>query len=297
MTHLKTTIKLMKQMSLPISFLLLLFYGLPQQLLAQATPEASLGWQLGVQTWSFNKFTLAESIEKVDSLGVKYIQAFPGQRLGGDMEGSLDYLTITPQTEHKLLALLKSKGMHLISFGVVSPTSEKDWKKLFEFAHDMHLQSIASEPAPSFLGLVGRLATKYKIKVALHNHPIPNHYWSPDTTSAAIKTARSPYMGVNADIGHWVRSGLDPVKCLHQLQGHIFALHLKDLSEKKMNGHDVVWGSGVSNVDGVLKELRRQKFKGPIFAEYEYHWDNNSGEIGESIKSLRQKIIAFKNNR
>ena len=182
----------------------------------------------------------------------------------------------------------------MLSYGVAGPKNIDEWKQLFEFAKDMHLESVAAEPSFDILPAVARLAEQYKIRVAIHNHPRPTHYWSPDTTLAALSIAGSDYIGVNADIGHWVRSGLNPVECLQKLQGHIFALHLKDLNEKSPGAHDVVWGTGVSDVNGVLVELKRQNFKGPIFAEYEYHWDNNAPEIAESIKSLREMIKKLK---
>jgi len=267
------------------------FFSANQNIIqAQTNPESSLGWELGVQTWSFNRFTLAEALDKVDSLGVKYIQAYPGQKIGGGIEGSFDYKNIDKATQSQVLDLLKRKGVELISYGVVSPNNENDWQKLFEFAKDMNLQSIATEPSFNFLPLIAKLAEQYKIKVALHNHPKPTRYWSPDTTMAALKLANSKYVGVNADIGHWVRSGLNPVDCLKQLEGHIFALHLKDLSEKSRNAHDVVWGTGVSDIDGIITELKRQKFKGAIFAEYEYHWEYNTEEIAMSVKNIREKI-------
>lgn len=274
-----------------ITYLLVSFFMVTQNMaLAQTNPESSLGWELGVQTWSFNQFTLTEALDKADSVGVKYIQAYPGQKIGGGIEGNFDYRKIDKATQDKVLDLLKKKGIHLVSYGVVSPNNENDWQKLFEFAKYMNLQSIATEPSFKFLPLVAKLADQYKIKVALHNHPKPTRYWSPDTTMAALKLANSSYVGVNADIGHWVRSGLNPVDCLKQLEGHIFALHLKDLSKKSNNAHDVVWGTGVSDIDGIIAELKRQKFKGPIFAEYEYNWENNTAEIAMSVKNIREKI-------
>ncbi len=47
---------------------------------AQNTPE-SLGWKLGTQTYSFRLFTLEEALNKADSIGIKIVQGFPGQRL------------------------------------------------------------------------------------------------------------------------------------------------------------------------------------------------------------------------
>jgi len=91
-------------------------------------------------------------------------------------------------------------------------------------------------------------------------------------------------MGACADVGHWVRSGLDPVECLKKLDGHVIAVHFKDLAEKDPNTHDVPWGTGVCNSKGLLEELKRQHFKGAICVEYEYNWYNSSPEIAQSVK-------------
>jgi sugar phosphate isomerase/epimerase len=155
------------------------------------------------------------------------------------------------------------------------------------------------------------LADEYKVNVAIHNHPRPSRYWSPDTL-IKYTAGYSKRLGACADIGHWVRSGLEPAAMMKKLQGRIFELHLKDLHEKpsaeytafQLNRpaqgtarpqqpegpHDVPWGTGISNIKAVLQELKRQKFKGPIFAEYEYNWMNNAPEIAQSIKYVREVV-------
>jgi hypothetical protein len=79
-----------------------------------------------------------------------------------------------------------------------------------------------------------------------------------------------------------VRTGLDPVACLKQLEGRVITLHFKDLNEASLRAHDVPWGTGVSNAKGMLAELQRQKFKGAICVEYEFNWDNSAPEIAQS---------------
>src|SRR4030081_1585083 len=106
---------------------------------SQDQPESKFGWQLGVQTWSFNRFTLAQAIDKADSVGVKYIQAFPGQKIGGGIDGNLDFKKIDKETEEKVLKLLKRKNITMVSYGVAGPRSIDEWKQLFEFAKAMHL--------------------------------------------------------------------------------------------------------------------------------------------------------------
>ena len=95
---------------------------------------------------------------------------------------------------------------------------------------------------------------------------------------------RSPLLGACADVGHWVRSGLDPVDCLKKLEGRVITLHFKDLNEPGSKAHDVPWGTGVSNAQGMLTELQRQKFNGAICVEYEYNWETSSPEIAASAK-------------
>ena len=114
--------------------LLLCFISFHGYSYSQHAPESKLGWQLGVQTWSFNKFTLAEALDKADSVGVTYIQAYPGQPIGGGIEATLDFTTIDRATEEKVLQLLKQKGITMVSYGVAGPKDEKEWQQLSSFA-------------------------------------------------------------------------------------------------------------------------------------------------------------------
>ena len=50
------------------------------------------------------------------------------------------------------------------------------------------------------------------------------------------------------------------------------------------NAHDVPWGTGVGKTKESMAEMRRQHFHGAFCVEYEYHWENSSPEIAQSIK-------------
>lgn len=250
--------------------------------------EAKLGWKLGAQSYSFKLFTLTEALDKLDSCGLHFVECYNGQKIGGDIEGNMDF-KMDAAKQKAVLALLKSKKKQLVAFGVVSPRGEAEWKQMFDFAKAMGIQIITSEPRTQDLDVISRLADEYKIKVAFHDHPKPSHYWHPDSVLTAVQ-GRSKYMGACADIGHWVRSGLDPVECLQKLKGRVFSLHIKDLNAKAPKAHDVVWGTGVCNIEGVVKELKAQKFKGVISAEYEHNWANSVPDITAGVKNLRAMI-------
>jgi sugar phosphate isomerase/epimerase len=287
---------------------------------AQKTPE-TLGWKLGTQVYSFRMFTFEEALNKADSIGIKYIEGFPGQKVGAGIEGTMDY-HMSASKRDSVLQLLKRKGITMLSYGVITPNKQEDWKQLFEFVKGMGLKQFTSEPDPKFMPLVSKLADEYEVNIAIHNHPRPSRYWSPDTL-IKYTAGLSRRLGSCADIGHWVRSGLDPVQMMKKLEGRIFELHMKDLHEKPSaeytafqinrpapgqgsqaqgasrpqpppGPHDVPWGTGISNIKGVLEELKRQSFKGPIFAEYEYNWMNNAPEIAQSMEYVKEAVKNMK---
>jgi sugar phosphate isomerase/epimerase len=247
-----------------------------------------LGWEIGFQAYTFNKYTFAEALLKADSIGLKSVEAYPGQEIGGGIEGTTDY-TMNQETRNKMKELLTANGMKVNAYGVAVPQDSAGWKQLFDFAKDMGIGVITSEPSFEQLDLVEQLADEYGIKVAFHNHPAPSLYWNPDTVLLALGN-RSKNLGVCADIGHWIRSGLDPIECLRKLEGRIIILHFKDLNEKDPEAYDVPWGTGVADLPAVLTELKRQGFKGLFDIEYEHNWYNNVPEIKESVENFYNMV-------
>src|SRR5215204_1885808 len=125
-----------------VKFFLLLVTVITTEAISQKTPE-SLGWKLGTQVYSFRMFTLEEALNKADSIGIKYVEGFPGQKIGAGIEGTMDYHMPAARRD-SVLALLKQKGIAMVSYGVVTPNTEEDWKQLFEFVTGMGLKQFAS---------------------------------------------------------------------------------------------------------------------------------------------------------
>lgn len=254
--------------------------------LSHANPEKKLGWKLGSQAYTFRLFTFAEALDKIDSCDLRYVEAFPGQIIGAGSTEQMGY-GLSESGRKLVKDLLKKKNITLHAFGVVGAKNEEEWEKVFQFAKDMGVKVLNVEPSEGHLDVISRLCDKYDIKVALHNHPQPSKYWTPDVVLAALK-GRSNRMGAAADVGHWMRSGLDPVACLKQLDGRVFHIHFKDLNtfgDKK--AHDVHWGTGKLPLQDIVNELKRQKFSGMLSAEYEYNWENNKDDVKQSAANLR----------
>ncbi len=254
------------------------------------------GWRLGIQSFSFHRFPVTEALNKTQELGVKYIEIYPGHKLGGKWGDQAFGFNMDEQTRKEVKELAESKGINIVGTGVFMTDNSDDWEKMFRFAKDMNMEFITCEPALNDWDLVESLSKKYSIQVSVHNHPQPSDYWNPDLLLAQISN-RSKSIGSCSDVGHWRREGLDQVECLRKLNGRIVSLHFKDIAEKQegeAEQHDVIWGTGILNVKDMMQELKRQNFKGVFSIEYEYNWDNSVPDIKQCIdyfNSVAEEIL------
>jgi sugar phosphate isomerase/epimerase len=256
------------------------------------TQSSAVGedWKLGVQFWTFKNFPFVTALEKADSAGVKFIEAFPGQALGGDFKDSFN-INMSADSRAKVKQMVAAKGMKIVAFGVTGAKDVNEWNQLFSFAKDMGIEYINSEPNKSHWGIIDSLSGVYNIKVAIHEHPKPNPYWHPDSVVAAM--SGHPNLYACADLGHWGRSGLDVVECLKKLEGRIIGVHLKDIKEfDNTKAEDVVVGTGVLKYPEIFAELKRQNFKGMLSIERENNWDNNMPDVKQTVQFFNEQVKA-----
>jgi len=242
------------------------------------------GWRLGSQAYTFNRFTFFEAIDKIASLGLDWVEAYSNQKLSPEKPDVKFNHESPAEIRNEVKKKLAETGIRLVNYGVVKlPNDEKECRKVFDFAKDMGIETIASEPPEEAFDLIEKLCKEYQIKVAIHNHPKPSHYWNPDKVLEVCE-GRSKWIGACGDTGHWMRSGIDPLEALKKLEGRLISLHLKDLNEFGVReAHDVIWGTGKANMMALLSELDRQKFKGVFSIEYEHNWLNSLPEIRRCV--------------
>lgn len=275
-----------KKMSFMTAVLVVVLVGcwLPA---AKADSDSTGDWKLGMQAYSFNRFTFYEAIEKTKTLGMHFIEAYPGQQLSKEKpDWKFDH-NMSSEAKQQALQKLREAGVRLVNYGVVGLSNNEDeCRKVFNFAREMGIETIVSEPPEDAFDLVDRLCKEYKIKVAIHNHPKPSPYWDPDTVLKVCQ-GRSELIGSCADTGHWMRSGINPVEAVKKLKGRIVSLHFKDLNEfGRGDAHDVIWGQGKADARAILAELKKQDFKGVFSIEYEHNWLNSMPEIAGCVSYI-----------
>lgn len=225
---------------------------------------------VAMQCWTYRKFTFYETLKKVEDLGIKYLEAYPGQPLSADHPDLKFDHNMTDEQMTMVREQLDKHGLKVVAYGVVGFENTKEsMEKVFDFAKKMDIKTIVAEPKFDDFALIEEMVKKYDRQVAIHNHPTPSKYSRPQTVLDHIK-GLDKRIGVCADIGHWTRTGVDPVEALHLLWGRIHDVHLKDLNEFGVKeAHDVAFGSGKSNIKHVLAELTEQNYRGYLAIEYE----------------------------
>ncbi len=225
---------------------------------------------IAMQCWTFHHFSFFETLEKTAALGIKYLEAYPGQALDkSNPEVRFGHFLGDEQLDN-IKRKLKEHGITLVSYGVVGfNNDETAVKQVFDFARKMGIRTIVTEPGFDDYSLIEEMVKRYNIAVAVHNHPEPTKYALPETVLARVQ-GLDERIGACADTGHWMRSGVEPTAALRLLKGRIRNVHLKDLHAfAGKAAYDVPFGQGQAGVRSILAELTLQDFRGYLVVEHE----------------------------
>src|SRR5690242_6901770 len=144
-------------------------------------------WKFGVALWTFHDVNFPQSLDKVDSAGLVYIEPNTFHSAGPDFKdstiGELSMASID-----KLKSLITQKGLKAESLYIVGGSTIDSWKKQFDIAKELGVEYVTTEPPLDMWDSIDSLAGAYGIKIAIHNHWLGfSHYWNPDTTLMALK--------------------------------------------------------------------------------------------------------------
>lgn len=250
---------------------------------SSATVSPAKDWKFGVALWTFHTFNFPESLDKVDSAGLGYIEPNTFHKTGPEFKDSLIGQLSVPGLE-KIKALIAKKGLKIESIYIAGDSTLASWKHQFDIAKQLGVKYVTTEPPLNMWDSIDSLAGAYGVKVAIHEHwKGVSHYWNPDTVLLAMKG--HPNFGVCADLGHWPKSGIDPVDAVKKLSGHILVVHLKDIAEfNDPKLRDVPVGTGKVNFPAVFAELKKQNFDGYIYIE------RDAEDLPSNLPSVLQTV-------
>ncbi|MBR6388861.1 MAG: sugar phosphate isomerase/epimerase [Opitutales bacterium] len=257
--------------------------------------------KVAVQTYSFNRFSLEETIEKLKGLKIDGLEVYPGQRLYKD-KGKVDSkgkpITFNERMAKEdievLKGWLKDAKLNIVSIGCTSaPDNDGNFQKTMEFCKEFGIKRIVTESPVRAWDAFEALSEKYgntDVELCIHNHEkgSSNQYWNPQVVKILLEDGKYKHVFSGADVGHWSRCKIDPIKSLKTLKGKMKTLHFKDQKQfGNPNNQCVPFGTGELGCKEMLKELDKQKYDGWFVIEYEADWDNNLEQVKQCIDFLR----------
>ncbi len=226
--------------------------------------QAYCGFRMGVQSWCFREWDLAQIIAGMKELELSHIELALGVHLPLDS---------SDERVEAVKAQLAEAGIKIDAFGVERIANDEDHAiKIFEFGKKLGVSAISVYPEYEALSLLDRLANEYSTPVGIHNHgPEDKIYASPDMFRERIKDL-SNMVGLCVDSGHYGRSGVNPLEIIDEFPERIRMVHLKDMvpdSGSEYGWTDRVVGQGMLNLPGFMGRLVDIGFDGPFSLEYE----------------------------
>ncbi len=237
------------------------------------------GFAMGMQTYSLRGFPVDKALTAIQSLGVTTLE--------------LTQVHLGLQASPAEIDAVKSKaaglGLKILAWGVNPFTADHEAnRKVFEFAKRAGVKNLTADPREDAFDSLDKLVAEYDIRIAIHNHGPGARYNKIADVLKAIQ-GHHPSIGACADLGHYIRSGEDPVKAITLFEGRLYGVHLKDFAEPKANAKGTILGKGQLDLDGVFTALRKVKFPADACLALEYE-----EKPEDPVDDIRQCVAAAK---
>jgi sugar phosphate isomerase/epimerase len=238
--------------------------GLGRQSFAAAAGKYG-PFQMGMQSYTLRAFPVDKVLDIMQALGIETVEFFDAHYPSGSSDESISAMN-QKLAEHKLKLL--SHGVH--AFGKDHEAN----KRLFDFARRAGIRNLTADPSEDSFDSLDKLVAEYNVRIAIHNHGPGARYDKIDSVLNAIRN-RHPNIGACADLGHFIRSGEDPVLAINLLEGRLFGVHLKDFEAPRADAKGCVLGKGSLDVEATFKALKKVNFPSDACLALEYEENPN----------------------
>jgi inosose dehydratase len=238
------------------------WFDAPRVLSAQPrSRERFGGFPMGIQSYTLREFDVDGAIDRIAELGLHNVEFF-----GGHYPPTEDREMIA-RMDRRLAErdiVLRAHGVN--GFGADHEANER----LFWFARMAGIRTITANPSPESFESLEDLVARFNFRIAIHNHGPGARYDSVEDSLNAAE-GRDRRIGFCADLGHYIRSGVDPIEATRRLGNRLYGVHLKDFARAGRDAPETVIGDGVLDVEGFFRVLKEVRFPadGALSLEYE----------------------------
>jgi len=248
---------------------------------AEAQRDSPYGpFRMGIQSYSLRGYDLDGALAHSKKLGLRYWEAYSAHVP----------LTTDPAKVAELLGKLKDADVRLRAHGVSGFGADQAKNRaVFDAAKALNIRTLTADPTADSLDGLEKLVDEYNINIAIHNHGPGSRYDKLQQVVDAVK-GRHKRIGASADLGHFLRSGENPVNVIETLGERVYSVHLKDVKDRTKF---TILGQGDMDLVGVLKALKAIKFREVMALEYEENPKDPISDIEACLAAVRaaaQKI-------
>jgi len=230
--------------------------------LAAAPLQANSRLNIGIGTFSYHNLSVDDMIVQLSALRIREIEMSRGEFM------------LFSKPEAGLFRATKEKidraGIRCVSYYAATLKDIEDVERALRFATLLGARNVTGDATGNVLTRIDQRFTQEGITFGIHNHYFKGEkfpYESPEEVWSALSKL-SETVGATADVGQFASCGYDPVEALRKLAPRLRMVHLKDIqaSHGEVN---VLLGMGICRIPEVMRELRRQDFRGLVAVEYE----------------------------
>lgn len=237
-----------------------------RRLLAESVPgpQREYGWfPMGIQSYSLRHLKVDDALTTIHDLGIHQVELFSAHLA---LDASDDTISEMKRKTRRLEIRMTAHGVNHFS------KDHEANRRIFDFANRAGIRNLSADPDPDTetFDSLEKLVKDSGIRIAIHNHG-PGHRYGEIAQIQKVLEGRHPWIGVCADLGHFIRSAVDPVEAIRAFKGRLWGIHLKDFAEEKRDTRGVVLGKGHLDLVAVFRALREVEFPadGGLSLEYE----------------------------
>jgi sugar phosphate isomerase/epimerase len=256
--------------------------GLPRRATAAQSGGKSM-FSIGIQSYSLRGYPVDEALRHAKEMGFEHVEFF---------RDHFDPAS-TPQQIDAMKSKMAGLNLKMLGHGVNRFTKDHEAnRKFFEFAKRAGIRNLSADPTADAFDSLDKLVAEFDVRIAIHNHGPSARYDKVVDVVQAVK-GRHPNIGACADLGHYIRSGEDPVEVIRVLDKRLFGIHLKDFAEQADKTKGVILGKGHLDVEGVFRALRQVQFPadGCLSLEYEENPKDPLDDIRQCLAIAREAAI------
>jgi sugar phosphate isomerase/epimerase len=242
-----------------------------------------LATELGIQSWTFRGFKENEKV--VDFLrecGVNRVEL---------SSAHADFAAAN--TFDRIIGIYRQAGIQIVSIGVQGLRGDMAREeKYFEFVRRAGAKymsvDFAVDSVPGSFRVAEKLAEKYDVRLAIHNHG-GRHWLGSVQMLRQVFATTGERIGLCLDTAWAIDSNEDPAKMAEEFAPQLYGLHLKDFAyDRARKFKDVAPGTGCLNLPALVAALRKINFSGFAVIEYEGEPENPLPAVKECVEAVRR---------